>query len=163
MSCIWDPAFRFINRLLLLLLTIRLEGARTTDTDIAEAGQKFLSNPLCALCQTMFLFAFFLRTGTFQHSVTFRHFSGPHNNNKGECRTKHNHQEQRNVTSSFSFSNPLSVLCQTKCFFAAFFCKLELSNILSMLFQNNSLVLTTTARENAWPNIIFKQNSKPRL
>ena len=36
MSCIWDPSFRFINRLLLLLLTIRLEGARTTDTDISE-------------------------------------------------------------------------------------------------------------------------------
>ena len=102
------------------MFTIRLEEARTTDTDIAEAGQKFLSNPLCALCQTIFLFAFFLRTGTFQHSVTFRHFSGPHN--KGECRTKHNHQEQRNVTSSFSFSNPLSALCQKMllcCFFFA--------------------------------------------
>ena len=88
---------------------------------LAQAGQKFLSNPLSSLCQAMILCCFFLRTGTVQHSVIFRHFFGPHNKNKGECRSKHNHQEQRSFTCSFSFSNPLSALCQTMllcCFFS---------------------------------------------
>ena len=57
---------------------------------------------LCSVSNNV-SFCLFLRAGTFQHSVIFRHFSGPHNNNKGECRTKHNHQEQRSFTCSFTF------------------------------------------------------------
>ena len=137
------------NSCVLLLVTIRLGEARTTDTDSLKLGRSFFPI-LFLLCVKQWFFAAFLRTGTVQHSVIFRHFFGPHNKNKGECRSKHNHQEQRSFTCSFSFSNPLSALCQTMLLCCFFFRILELSNILSMLFQNTSLVLTTTTtRENA--------------
>ena len=111
-------------------------------------------------------FCLFLRTGTFQHSVIFRHFFGPHNKNKGECRSKHNHQEQRSFTCSFSFSNPLSALCQTMllcCFFFAYqnFPTFFLCYFKTLLWSSQQQ--QQGRMQIAEPKIIVKQNSKPRL
>ena len=116
---------------------------------LAQAGQKFLSNPLSSLCQAMILCCFFCELELsnillyFDTSLVLT------------IKTRENAEaniiiKNKEVSLVLSLFPILFLLCVKQCFFSVFFRILELSNILSMLFQNTSLVLTTTTtRENA--------------